>query len=292
MAATSPREKIVVIAYCSDADGSYFGGLWADFITWYRLGVLNDLQDCYRVLELEPGATLEDVKRSYRELVKVWHPDRFAGDPKLQRKAEEKLKQINFAYEWISKGEAAAPRHRTRSARPSSSGTGHQAKPTGPQAGPKEEQAREQSPPPKTEPSSPKTDRAETASQRGKEPKWAHAAIGFGFLALSLWLMPTIWDDFSKYEAGEGIRTTRKMFLLYQLFGKQGVVAFFLLFGFFMGYLGLCHARALLTGQRHISFNVKKGHLITAAVALGFFVLTADRPGRRSAGSLPMTRAG
>lgn len=61
--------------------------------------MLNDLQNCYRVLELEPGATQEDVRQAYRELVKVWHPDRFAHDPKLQKKAQEKLKQINLAYE-------------------------------------------------------------------------------------------------------------------------------------------------------------------------------------------------
>jgi hypothetical protein len=63
--------------------------------------MLDDLRECYRVLELAPGATLEDVKRSYRELVKVWHPDRFASDSKLQQKAGEKIKEINLAYEQI-----------------------------------------------------------------------------------------------------------------------------------------------------------------------------------------------
>jgi outer membrane protein assembly factor BamE (lipoprotein component of BamABCDE complex) len=71
--------------------------------------VLIDLQDCYRILELEPTATLEDVKISYRELVKVWHPDRFAHDPKLQHKAQEKLKQINLAYENVCKVLLADP---------------------------------------------------------------------------------------------------------------------------------------------------------------------------------------
>jgi hypothetical protein len=65
--------------------------------------VLKDLQDCYRVLELPPGASLEEVRRSYHELVKVWHPDRFTTDSKLQRRAGEKLKDINLAYERICK---------------------------------------------------------------------------------------------------------------------------------------------------------------------------------------------
>jgi hypothetical protein len=49
-------------------------------------------------LGLEPGASRDDVKKAYRDLSKVWHPDRFIGDPALQRKAEEQLKAINDAY--------------------------------------------------------------------------------------------------------------------------------------------------------------------------------------------------
>lgn len=61
--------------------------------------MLDDLHECYRMLEVEPGASLDEVKRSYRELVKVWHPDRFSHDPKLRDKAVDKLKKINRAYE-------------------------------------------------------------------------------------------------------------------------------------------------------------------------------------------------
>lgn len=55
--------------------------------------------DWYRVLDLEPGSSLQDVKTAYRQLAKVWHPDRFSHDPQLAGKATEKLKQINHAYE-------------------------------------------------------------------------------------------------------------------------------------------------------------------------------------------------
>lgn len=55
----------------------------------------------YKILDLPPTATEQEVKQAYRELVKVWHPDRFTHDLKLQRRAEEKLKEINDAYHQI-----------------------------------------------------------------------------------------------------------------------------------------------------------------------------------------------
>lgn len=51
-----------------------------------------------KTLGLEPGASREEVKKAYRDLSKVWHPDRFAEDPALQQKAGEQLKAINDAY--------------------------------------------------------------------------------------------------------------------------------------------------------------------------------------------------
>jgi len=50
------------------------------------------------VLALRPGATSVEIKEAYRDLVKVWHPDRFGSDARLRQKAEGKLKQINRAY--------------------------------------------------------------------------------------------------------------------------------------------------------------------------------------------------
>lgn len=68
------------------------------------------LDDCYRLLDLDPRASAEEVKRAYRDLTKIWHPDRFAHDAALRTRAEEKLKAINEAYETIcaSSGGASA----------------------------------------------------------------------------------------------------------------------------------------------------------------------------------------
>jgi hypothetical protein len=57
--------------------------------------------DAYRLLEIEPTATDDEVRRAWRDMTKVWHPDRFAHDADLQQKAQEKLKEINGAYEAI-----------------------------------------------------------------------------------------------------------------------------------------------------------------------------------------------
>jgi len=56
---------------------------------------------CIEMLGLKPGASHEEVAQAYRDLANVWHPDRFAGNPRLQKKAEEKLKEINAAYEYV-----------------------------------------------------------------------------------------------------------------------------------------------------------------------------------------------
>lgn len=68
---------------------------------------MHDLRECYRILDVEPGASLDEVKQAYRDQVRVWHPDRFRNDPKLQAKAQEKLKLINLSYERLCQ-EAAA----------------------------------------------------------------------------------------------------------------------------------------------------------------------------------------
>src|SRR5918996_2662510 len=63
-----------------------------------RLVPLSDYDADCRVLEIERGASLEEIKQAYRDQTKVWHPDRFSNDLRLQKKAEDKIKQLNLAY--------------------------------------------------------------------------------------------------------------------------------------------------------------------------------------------------
>ena len=62
------------------------------------------MADAYKVLEIEPSATDEEVRKAFRKLALKHHPDRVAtlGED-VRRAAEEKFQQINNAKERIYK---------------------------------------------------------------------------------------------------------------------------------------------------------------------------------------------
>ena len=50
---------------------------------------------------MKPGASLDQIKAARKELLQVWHPDRFQHNPTLAAKTLEKTKEINEAYETL-----------------------------------------------------------------------------------------------------------------------------------------------------------------------------------------------
>jgi hypothetical protein len=58
----------------------------------------------HELLGVKPGVSRRELKAAYRDLAKVWHPDRFTSDPRLQAKAQNKLKEINEAYDQLMSG--------------------------------------------------------------------------------------------------------------------------------------------------------------------------------------------
>ncbi len=57
----------------------------------------------YAMLDPDPSASPAEVQQAYRDLVQIWHPDRFAHNPRLQRRAHMKLQAINDAYARLGK---------------------------------------------------------------------------------------------------------------------------------------------------------------------------------------------
>ena len=57
-----------------------------------------DLKNCYKILEIRQTASLSEIRQAYRDMIGIWHPDRYVQNPRLHEKATEKLKELNIAY--------------------------------------------------------------------------------------------------------------------------------------------------------------------------------------------------
>jgi DnaJ-class molecular chaperone len=65
---------------------------------------LAEKRDYYEVLGVQRGASEDEIKSAYRRLAKKYHPDLNPGD----KSAEEKLKEVNEAYEVLSNSDKKA----------------------------------------------------------------------------------------------------------------------------------------------------------------------------------------
>lgn len=52
----------------------------------------------YRILDLSPGADMAQIKSSYRQLMRKYHPDMHAGNPSKQKAATELSMRVTTAY--------------------------------------------------------------------------------------------------------------------------------------------------------------------------------------------------
>jgi hypothetical protein len=62
---------------------------------------MNDYTHAYRLLGVPPNCSLQVLKAARRRLVKSWHPDHFAAGTEMRRQAEERIKDINTAFEHL-----------------------------------------------------------------------------------------------------------------------------------------------------------------------------------------------
>ncbi len=93
-----PKEIDIVdqIARFLDIDRSDFLSIKAMFV--------KDNDSVYKILEISPNATDDEVKKSYRKLAVKYHPDKVAhlGED-IKKAAEEKFQKLNASYEQIKK---------------------------------------------------------------------------------------------------------------------------------------------------------------------------------------------
>jgi curved DNA-binding protein CbpA len=64
---------------------------------------MDEFEDYYEILRVPHTATAEEIKKAYRELVFIWHPDQHQGAPQsVQQRAEEETKRLSLAYAVLS----------------------------------------------------------------------------------------------------------------------------------------------------------------------------------------------
>ena len=70
---------------------------------------MDSLDRAYATLGLRRGCSRAELKRTYRDLVRRWHPDRHAADPAGQAEATMKLRAINDAFRAVARAMSGAP---------------------------------------------------------------------------------------------------------------------------------------------------------------------------------------
>ena len=74
-----------------------------DFISIQAMFIRNIDAD-YKILEIEPGASDEEIKKAYRRMAMKYHPDKVIHlGEEFQKAANDKFQMVNQAYENIRK---------------------------------------------------------------------------------------------------------------------------------------------------------------------------------------------
>jgi DnaJ like chaperone protein len=82
---------------------TYLGVTSVDFLSIKNM-FIPETDSSYKILEIDPDATNDEVKKAYRRMAMKYHPDKVShlGDD-FRKTADEKFKKVNEAYEKIKK---------------------------------------------------------------------------------------------------------------------------------------------------------------------------------------------
>jgi DnaJ like chaperone protein len=81
----------------------YLGINVSDFTSIKNMFV-PETNSAYKILEIGPSATDEEVKKAYRKMAMKYHPDKVSHlGEEFRKTADEKFKKVNEAYERIKK---------------------------------------------------------------------------------------------------------------------------------------------------------------------------------------------
>jgi DnaJ like chaperone protein len=81
----------------------YLGISSSDF-TSIKAMFIRDIDSAYKILEISPDASDEEIKKAYRRMALKYHPDKVGNlGPDIQKSANEKFQQLNQAYEDIKR---------------------------------------------------------------------------------------------------------------------------------------------------------------------------------------------
>ena len=81
----------------------YLGIANSDYVSIRNMFV-PETDSSYKILEIEPTATDDDVKKAYRRMAMKYHPDKVSHlGEEFRKTADEKFKKVNEAYEKIKR---------------------------------------------------------------------------------------------------------------------------------------------------------------------------------------------
>lgn len=73
------------------------------------------MRDPYEILGVDKNATEEQVKNAYREMARKYHPDNFGDNPTAAEMANDKMQEINKAYDQIIENRKHSGKNKSRS---------------------------------------------------------------------------------------------------------------------------------------------------------------------------------